>query len=108
MAVAVDWSLVVAIIGALCLPIVVNVGALSYYLGGIRAQVRSLSERIDKLETEGKENQQAHMRVDDRIRDLALVVAEMKPVLGDIRSRIDFWHLTQEHRASRKPAHEAD
>ena len=89
-------------IGALCVPIIVNVGALSYYLGGIRAQVRSLSDRIDKLESEGKENQAAHLRVDDRIRDLALVVAEMKPVLGDIRQRIDFWHLAQEHRGHRR------
>jgi hypothetical protein len=93
----------------LAITVAVQVGFLIYFLGGLKAQFEgirtqlkveldAMSARIDKLEADNEKQQLTYTRVDDRIRDLALVVAEMKPQLFDIRQRIDFWHLTQEQR----------
>ena len=99
----------------LAITVAVQVGFLIYFLGGLKAQfdgirtqikveLDAMSSRINKLESESERQQATYSRVDDRIHELALVVAEMRPQLADIKRGVDIWHLTREHRGNKKSA----
>ena len=92
----------------LAITVAVQVGFLIYFLGGLKAQfdgirtqikveLDAMSGRITKLESDSERQQATYSRVDDRIHDLALVVAEMRPQLADIKRGVDIWHLSREH-----------
>ena len=99
----------------LAITVAVQVGFLIYFLGGLKAQfdgirtqikveLDAMSGRITKLESDSERQQATYSRVDDRIHDLALVVAEMRPQLADIKRGVDIWHLSREHSGKKQAA----
>ena len=91
---------------ALVVSVLANIGTVAYFLGGVRSDLRSLAARLDKVEAESKDHQTAYTCVDNRIRDLALVVAGMVPQMNAIYRHLDFYHLTGDrHAAKRQAAH---
>ena len=89
---------------ALVVSVLANIGTVAYFLGGVRSDLRSMAARIDKLEAESKDHQTAYTRVDDRIRDLALVVAGIVPQMNAVTRHLDLWHLTGEQRSAKRQA----